>query len=137
MRKPDYGINPATSEVFYTEEELTILKAAEEYKNRMRKRFLTVIDTVKVMRLLGYRKDGSHVPAPECAVVPTKPKRVCITWQEAAERMRQLRDQGEPWPGYQKLAERFGCSSGTVHRAVLETEDLPDWVRGQNSPVAA
>ena len=63
MRKPDYGTNPATSEILYSEEELTILKAAEEYKKRMGRRFLTVTDTVKLMRSLGYRKDGGHVPA--------------------------------------------------------------------------
>jgi hypothetical protein len=131
MRKPDYGSSPATSEIFYTEEELAVLKAAEEYKKRMRRRFLTVTDTVKVMRSLGYRKDGGHVPAAESVSAQPKPKRVGIRWQEAAERMRQLRDQGEAWPGYQKLAERFGCSSGTLYRAVLEAEDLSEWVARQ------
>jgi hypothetical protein len=47
--------------------------------------------------------------------------------QEAVERLIRLRQQGEPWTSYGKIAKNFGCSSCTIHRAVRETPSLQGW----------
>lgn len=50
-----------------------------------------------------------------------------MSWQEVAERMELLRSQGEPYTSQHKLARRFGCSSGTINKAIKETPSLGKW----------
>ena len=50
-----------------------------------------------------------------------------LTWQDAAERLERLRQQGEPWKGHHHYARQFSCSSSVTHRAVKETESLHLW----------
>jgi hypothetical protein len=130
---PGYGTNPTTSEVEYTAEELAVLQAAEQYKKRMRRKFLTITDTMRIMLALGYRKDGAHV-GPGIAndegqqvELSTEPKRTGVPWQEVVERLRLLHGQGTPWPGYNRLAKQWGCSSQRVYLAVERTPEMRAW----------
>jgi hypothetical protein len=50
-----------------------------------------------------------------------------MTWQDAAERMKRLCARGEPWPGHRELANRFGCSAATIHKATQKTPELQAW----------
>jgi hypothetical protein len=50
-----------------------------------------------------------------------------MSWQEAAEKLNRLRIQGEPWTSQGKFAKLFGCSSGTVNKAVKNTPALQPW----------
>ncbi|MGH7172810.1 MAG: hypothetical protein ACRELG_21215 [Gemmataceae bacterium] len=52
-----------------------------------------------------------------------------MTWQEAAERMERLRGQGEPFTSQHKLAELFGCSSGTINKAIHSSPQLTAWAK--------
>ncbi len=52
-----------------------------------------------------------------------------VSWQEAAERMERLRQQGEQFTSQPKLAEQFGCSSGTINKAIRNTQALHAWAR--------
>ena len=130
---PGYGTNPATSEVEYTAEELAVLQAAEQYKKRTRKRFLTVTDTLRIVLTLGYRKDPSHVSTGipndegEQAELSTGPKRTGVPWQQVVERLRVLHAQATPWPGYNRLAKQWGCSTQRVYLAVQRTPELHGW----------
>jgi hypothetical protein len=54
-----------------------------------------------------------------------------MPWQEAAERMKRLRAQGEPWTSQQKMAEQFGCSSFTINKAIKKTPELQTWANQQ------
>jgi hypothetical protein len=54
-----------------------------------------------------------------------------MTWQDAAERMKRLRAQGEPWTSQHKLAKQFGCSSRTIHKAIQNTPELKSWAKQQ------
>jgi hypothetical protein len=54
-----------------------------------------------------------------------------MTWQDAAERMERLRNQAEPWTSQHKIAERLGCSSGTINKAIRETRELHSWAKRQ------
>jgi hypothetical protein len=56
-----------------------------------------------------------------------------MTWQEAAERMKRLRDQGEPWTSQHNLADQFRCSSATINKAIKNTPDLQAWVKPQEA----
>jgi hypothetical protein len=58
-----------------------------------------------------------------------------MTWQEAAERMNRLRTQGEPWTSQHKMAKQFGCSSGTINKAIRETPELQTWAKRQTAIV--
>jgi hypothetical protein len=54
-----------------------------------------------------------------------------MTWQEAADRMNRLREQGALWTSQQKLAKTFGCSSGTINKAIRLTPALHTWAKRQ------
>jgi hypothetical protein len=56
-----------------------------------------------------------------------------MTWQEAAERLKRLRDQGKPWTSQHEMARQFRCSSGTINKAIRETPDLRNWAKRQNA----
>jgi hypothetical protein len=130
---PGYGTNPTTSEVEYTAEEFAVLQAAEQYKKRMRRKFLTVTDTMRIMLALGYRRDLPHgspaIPNDEGKQVDlsTEPKRHGVPWQEVVERLKLLHAQGSLWPGYNRLAKQWGCSSQRVYLAVERTPQLHAW----------
>jgi hypothetical protein len=55
----------------------------------------------------------------------TEPTR--MTWQDAAQRLKRLREQGEPWTSQHKLAKAFGCSSRTINTAIKMTPELQPW----------
>jgi len=57
---------------------------------------------------------------------------VPMSWQEAADRMERLRIQGKPFTSQHKLAELFGCSSGTINKAIQQTASLHCWAKRQN-----
>lgn len=59
-----------------------------------------------------------------------------IPWQEVAERLNRIRNQGAPWTSYEKLAEQIGCSVATVHKAVDHTPELFAWAKRQAAPRA-
>jgi hypothetical protein len=63
---------------------------------------------------------------------PAEPE-VGMTWQEAAERLERLRAQGEPWTSQHKMAKLFGCSSGTINKAIKETPELRAWAKRQTA----
>jgi hypothetical protein len=52
-----------------------------------------------------------------------------LTWQETAKRLERLRSQGEPFTSQGRLAEQFGCSSGTINKAVQKTPSLQAWAK--------
>jgi hypothetical protein len=52
-----------------------------------------------------------------------------MTWREVAERLKRLRTQGEPWTSQHQMAERLGCSSGTVNKAIKKTPALHAWAQ--------
>jgi hypothetical protein len=54
-----------------------------------------------------------------------KPART--TWQEVAEYLKRLRDEGKPWTSQHKLAKEMGCSSGTINKAIRKTPELQNW----------
>ena len=58
-----------------------------------------------------------------------KPPSDGMSWQEAAERLRELRKQGEPFTSQAKMAKQIGCSSATVNRAIKETPSLQAWAK--------
>jgi len=67
---------------------------------------------------------------------PQEPERVeddatGVSWQDAAERMERLRAQGEPFTSRHTLAKRFGCSSGTIHKAIQRTPSLQAWAKSE------
>jgi hypothetical protein len=85
------------------------------------------------------RKKCAEVPAskdattpPPVAPTPEQPavrSKQGTTWQEAAERMERLRKQGEAFTSQQKLAADFGCSSGTINKAIKNTPSLRAWAK--------
>jgi biotin operon repressor len=46
-----------------------------------------------------------------------------MTWQDAAERLKRLRAQGEPWTSQHQLAEQIGCSPATIKKAIKNTRE--------------
>ncbi len=73
---------------------------------------------------------GGTPPIPGSEVEPAG-----MTWQEAAERLERLRSQGEPWTSQHKMARQFGCSSGTINKAIRMTPELRTWANRR--PAAA
>jgi hypothetical protein len=55
------------------------------------------------------------------------------TWQEAAERMKRLCAQGEPWTSYRDLAERLACSTATISKAISRTPELQAWAKPEGA----
>ncbi|MHB1424760.1 MAG: hypothetical protein ACYC3I_16440 [Gemmataceae bacterium] len=72
---------------------------------------------------------GTQTPiAPSEAAVEDKTiTQSRMSWQEAAERLKRLRSQGDPWTSYATLAKRFGCSSQTLYKAIQNTPELQTW----------
>jgi hypothetical protein len=64
---------------------------------------------------------------------PAEPKPAGMSWQEAAKRMERLRTQGDPFTSQHKLADLFGCSSGTINKAIRETPSLKAWAERQTA----
>jgi hypothetical protein len=62
--------------------------------------------------------------------------RARMSWQEAAERMERLRQQGEQFTSQPKLAKQFGCSSGTINKAIHNTPALRTWAMVDAIPKA-
>jgi hypothetical protein len=48
-------------------------------------------------------------------------------WEDLRDRLERLRNQGEPYTSNHKLAERFGVSSSTVHKAIQNSKKLQAW----------
>jgi hypothetical protein len=59
------------------------------------------------------------------------PRKATWTWQEAAECLERLRQQGEPYTSHEKLAKQLGCPKTTVHKAIKKTASLQAWARRQ------
>jgi hypothetical protein len=59
--------------------------------------------------------------------------RAGMTWKEAAERLKQLRNQGSPWSSYNKLSKQMGCSPRTIFKAVQNTPELKIWALRQTA----
>ena len=58
-----------------------------------------------------------------------KPKPTGMPRKEVAEKLKRLCDQGLPFTSQHRLAKDFGCSSGTINRAIQETPELHDWAQ--------
>jgi hypothetical protein len=101
------------------------------------------IPTTDTAAETGALKGAAHRPEPEPSpntgettaalegMSSERPDKPSMTWQEAAERMKRLRDRGEPWTSQHKLAEQFGCSSGTINKAIRHTPELHSWANRQ------
>lgn len=61
------------------------------------------------------------------------PTVVAMTWQEAATRMKRLKTQGEQFTSQSKLANAFGCSSGTINKAIKKTPSLQAWAKPEGA----
>ena len=70
---------------------------------------------------------GSGASQVEGDKQPDKPKAAGLSWQEAAERMEQLCSQGAAFTNQRNLAEQFGCSPSTIHKAIDQTPSLKPW----------
>jgi hypothetical protein len=90
----------------------------------------------------GYRLDGlaSVVASPKNSPVlipdPPSPEGGSATepaagtvWQDVQRRLERLRSQGEPWTSCGEMAERFSCSTQTVHKAIHATPELTLWTK--------
>ena len=58
---------------------------------------------------------------------PAETKPTGMSWEDAAERLERLREQGEPFTSQSDLANRFGCSPSTVHKAIHSSLTLTAW----------
>lgn len=67
---------------------------------------------------------------------PKKRMKTAMSWQDAAERMKRLRSQGEPWTSQREMAKRFSCSLATINKAIQNTPELQTWSRPQRTPKA-
>jgi hypothetical protein len=67
--------------------------------------------------------DGNGGPEDDSALIPA----TGMPWQEAAERLENLRSQGEPFTSQQKLAKQLLCSSQTINKAIHNTPSLKVW----------
>lgn len=59
-----------------------------------------------------------------------------MKWQEAAERLKRLRQQGESFTSYRKLADQIGCSASTIHKAIINEQSLSGWAKRDKNPKA-
>ena len=50
-----------------------------------------------------------------------------ITWTEVAERLQELRRQGERFTSQADFAKRIGCSPATVNKAISNTPGIQEW----------
>ena len=53
---PRYGDNPAVCEVIYTDAELEFLKAVDRYQSRTGRKFLALVELMRILLDLGYHK---------------------------------------------------------------------------------
>jgi hypothetical protein len=67
------------------------------------------------------------------ATVISKVDTTSISWQEAAERMTQLRSQGQPFTSQYKLSKAIDCSVSTINKAIKKTPSLQTWAEPQAS----
>src|SRR5262249_22706866 len=70
-----------------------------------------------------------ETPEPQTEGDERKPNAGRMTWQEAAKRLECLRSQGEPFTSQHKLAGVFGCSSGTINKAIRSSPQLEKWAK--------
>jgi hypothetical protein len=93
------------------------------------------IDKDGVSKARDRTADGKKSPvAPSEAAMESKASvQSDMTWQEAAKRMKRLQAQGEGWTSQQKMAEKFGCSSGTINKAIKRTPELQNWAKRQST----
>jgi hypothetical protein len=52
-----------------------------------------------------------------------------MTWQEAAERMERMREQGEAFTSQGVLAKRIQCAKSTINKAIRNTPSLKNWAK--------
>jgi predicted transcriptional regulator len=85
----------------------------------------------------GRRRDDGRAVAVEGL---TDQAREPMTWQEAQEKLLGMVEHGEAYTSVQKLADRLGCSSSTVHKAIADSRRLKRWQaegsRTQGAPKA-
>ncbi len=65
-------VDPTTSDKDYSEEEITFMKAMDQYKRANRRPFPTWSEVLEVMHALGYRKVADPIPLPGLPVQPPK-----------------------------------------------------------------
>ena len=67
-------VDPTTCERDYNDEEITFMKAMDQYKRDNRRPFPTWSEVLEVLRALGYRKvaDATALPGLQSAAVPPK-----------------------------------------------------------------
>jgi hypothetical protein len=71
-------------------------------------------------------------PAAEGGTI-TSPR---MSWQDAAQQLERLRQQGLPYTDQRDLADRMGCSVGTINNAIARTESLHPWARKPEGALA-
>jgi hypothetical protein len=84
-------------------------------------------DDLRVLRKVAARIIGHGYHAADDP--SAKPLTVAMTWPDAANRLKRLRDQGEPWTSQREFADRFGCSSCTINKAIKKTPELHAWAK--------
>jgi biotin operon repressor len=71
------------------------------------------------------------------STIPPEPDELAkssgMTWQEAAERMKRMFEQGVKYTSQRKLADAIGCSPATINNAIRETPSLHNWARYKKS----
>lgn len=77
--------------------------------------------------------DDDGEPSTASTATEAKP---AMTWQEAAERLERLREQGEPWTSQRAMADKLKCSAATVGRAIEQTPELKTWAAPAGKPRA-
>ena len=63
-------VDPTTCEKDYSDEEITFMKAMDQYKRANRRPFPTWSEVLEVIRSLGYRKTEATVTLPGLPVLP-------------------------------------------------------------------
>jgi hypothetical protein len=89
-----------------------------------------VLWTEKALLTASNQRLSAASVAPDGAPAP---EATGMTWQEAAERLERLRSQGELWTSQHEMARRFGCSSGTINKAIRNTPGLQTWAKSQTA----
>lgn len=83
-------------------------------------------DTGDDQSALGTREIGTEV----------HDRRSGMKWQEAAERLEWLRQQGKSFTSQKKLAGQLGCSPATINKAIDKTASLQAWAKVDAVPKA-
>jgi hypothetical protein len=65
-------VDPTTCEKDYSDEEITFMKAMDQYKRANRRPFPTWSEVLEVLRALGYRKTEPPTALPGLPVDPTR-----------------------------------------------------------------